>query len=113
MLKLRDVLIASLDQVQFDKSLNKFRTAQEIKIGNPMKAVELVEKRGWISKEEGASVLLHLIQGGDLSAFGMSSAITRTSQDIASYDRASQLEDLGGTIIELPKTAWTDLSIAA
>lgn len=113
MLKLRDVLVASIDQVQFDKSLNKFREAQQISVGNPVKAVELVEKRGWISKEEGESVLKHLIEGADLSAFGMSSAITRASQDIRSYDRASEMEDLGGTIVELPRTAWSELSIAA
>jgi len=113
LLKLRDVLSASISKVHFNRSLDKFRNAKTISIGDPIDAVELVEKKGWLSKGEGQSVLKHLIEGADLSAFGMSNAITRASQDFESYDRASELETLGGTIIELPKSAWQETTMAA
>ena len=51
-------------------------------------------------------MLNHLIQGGDLSKFGLSNAVTRFSQDVESYDRASQLEQLGGEVIALPRSEW-------
>ena len=35
------------------------------------------------------------------------------SQDVADYDRATDLEALGGEIIELPKTEWQTLAMAA
>ncbi len=113
LLRMRDALTASLDQIEFDKSLNKFREAQDIRIVDPVGAIEHIEKRGWLNQSEGKSVLNHLIEGGDLSNFGLSSAITRMSQDVESYDRASELEHLGGTIIELPKNEWLSLEIAA
>ena len=114
MLKLRDVLKASLDQVQFDKTLNKMRDAHDVDIGDPVKAIEVIEKKGWLSKDEGKSVLKHLIEGGDLSVLGLGQAVTRASQDHTSYDRATDMEKLGGDILELPKTAWTtEMKMAA
>ena len=36
----------------------------------------------------------------------MANAITRTSQDLDDYDRATDLERLGGQIIELEQKDW-------
>jgi len=113
MLRMRDALRASFDAVEFDKSLNKFREAKNIKVSDPVGSIEQIEKRGWISQEEGKSILAHLIEGGDTSVFGISSAVTRFSQDVESYDRASDLENLGGAIIELPRNEWQTIAQAA
>jgi hypothetical protein len=40
-------------------------------------------------------------------------AVTRAAEDVESYDRASQLEVLGGEIIELAKSDWRELAMAA
>jgi hypothetical protein len=53
-----------------------------------------------------------LIRGGDLTQYGLSNAVTQMSQDIEDYDRASDLERMGGQIIELPKSDWHTISIA-
>tara|TARA_R110002033_G_scaffold12556_3_gene38056 strand:- start:572 stop:1642 length:1071 start_codon:yes stop_codon:yes gene_type:complete len=113
MLRMRDALHASFDAVEFDKSLNKFREAKNIKVVDPVGSIEQIEKRGWISQQEGKSILAHLIEGGDTSVFGISSAVTRFSQDVESYDRASDLENLGGAIIELPRKEWQTIAQAA
>ena len=47
-----------------------------------------------------------IIEGGDLTKFGLFNAITRFSQDVGSYDRASALEQLGGEVITLPRGEW-------
>jgi hypothetical protein len=62
---------------------------------------------------EGAGVLAHLIRGGDLSQWGLVSAVTRFSQDVADYDRATELERIGGRIVELPKADWLRLAAAS
>jgi hypothetical protein len=40
-----------------------------------------------LSENESGLVLNHLIHSGDLSKFGMLNAVTRTAEDIESYDR--------------------------
>jgi hypothetical protein len=40
-------------------------------------------------------------------------AVTRLAQDAENYDRASDLERLGGRIIELPRSEWRQLAEAA
>jgi hypothetical protein len=36
--------------------------------------------------------------------------VTNYSQQVASYDRAAELENIGGEIIELPPTDWKVLT---
>ena len=83
------------------------REGTEKKIeGDPVKTVEEVQKKYQYTDEERGGILRHLIEGGDLSAYGLSQAITREAQDAESYDRASQLEYDGFKVLELPKTEW-------
>ncbi len=48
----------------------------------------------------------HLIEGGDLSAYGLVNAVTHYSQDVEDYDRATEFEALGGRLIELTAGEW-------
>ena len=54
-----------------------------------------------LHEDERASVLRHLIEGADLSLWGLSNAITATAQTVASYDRATELESIGGRCFSL------------
>jgi len=51
-------------------------------------------------------VLRHLIVEGDPSAYGIVNAVTHASQDVEDYDRATELEALGGKLIDLPPSEW-------
>lgn len=66
-----------------------------------------------LKEAEAASMLDHLIRGGDFTRYGLHNAVTRTAQDLESYDRASELERLGGRIIELPAKDWRTLAVTA
>ena len=57
-------------------------------------------------------MLRHLIEGGDLSLWGMANAFTRLSQDVESYDRATELEEVGGNIITLGRSEYRELVAA-
>ncbi len=81
--------------------------------GKVDKVVELTAKKFSLNGDEQESVLQHFIKGGDLSRFGLFSAITRAAQDRADYDRATDFEALGGKIIELPKGEWQAIAQAA
>ena len=52
----------------------------------------------------------HLISGGDLSLYGLSSAITRASQDVADYDRSTAMEALGWDIATMSGDTWRVLN---
>lgn len=75
--------------------------------------MELTARRFSLNEGEKNSVLQHLIQGGDLSRYGLFNAVTRSAEDQESYDRATEMERLGGEIIDLPATEWKEMALAA
>jgi hypothetical protein len=77
---------------------------------DPVKVVEVTAKKYGLTDDERGSVLHHLIEGKDLSQWGLSNAVTRMSQDVEDYERATAFEVLGGSIIELPRQDWQELT---
>ncbi len=112
-LKVQDIVRASMDQAKFEVIVNKMRATKDIIIDHPIEAIEVVANKFTFNDQEKTGVLNQLIQGGDLSGYGVLNAITRHSQDIDDYDRATEFERVGGNIIELPKHDWAEILQAA
>ncbi len=109
--KMRDAVRAVADEARFEKAIEKFRESTEREIeGDVPKAVEELTKRSSLTQDEGSAVLRHLIAGGDLSQWGLSNAVTRTASGCDSYDRATELETLGGRIITMSDSDWRAIS---
>ena len=87
--------------------------AADVIEGKVEKVVEVAAVRFGLADSTRENVLKHLISGGDLSRFGLINAVTAASQDETDYDRASDLERLGGQIIEMPRSEWSQLAKAA
>jgi len=114
LLKVRDMVTATLTQRSFDKLVDRAREATKENItGNPAQAVQVLGDSLGFSDEERGNVLRHLIEGGDLSKWGVANAITRTAQDLESYDRSDEFEGFGGRVINLPRNDWQRLAEAA
>ncbi len=112
--KLVDVVKGVFDSVMFNALIDKVEDSHNDKItGDVVKVMDVTAKKLGLNETEGKSALRHLIEGGDLSRFGMMNAITRMSADVESYDRATDLERVGAQIIELPKADWKVLAEAA
>jgi len=109
----RDVVRAAFSEAQFASTCKKLTEATHDKIENPTEIIELTAKKFGVGENEKTSILKHLIEGGDLSRYGLFNAVTRTAEDLASYDRATDFERMGGQIIELSKNEWADLAKAA
>ncbi|MFA5353697.1 MAG: DUF932 domain-containing protein [Thermodesulfovibrionales bacterium] len=105
-MKVGDVIAGSLDQVKFAQIVGKMTAATQDVITNPLQVMEVTQKRFNLTDVEKAGVLTHLVNGGDLSRYGLLNAVTRYSQDVGDYDKATDFERLGGTILELPKADW-------
>lgn len=113
-LKVRDVSKAALDEGLFRRQVDRLRAAAGMPITSDHldRVVDVTAKRFSLSEDESAGVLAHLLRGGDLSQWGLCSAITRHSQDLTDYDRASELERIGGKLVELPSTDWLRIASA-
>lgn len=112
--QVRDVVKSSFAEEQFTKLVEKVTGMAEQRIvGDPVKVVDLSAKKFGLIETEKTSVLRHLIEGGDLSRYGLLQAVTRTAEDLDDYDRASEFEKLGGKIVELPRNEWQVLAEAA
>jgi hypothetical protein len=112
--KVRDVVQGSFNVDIFNRIVDSVReTTERVISGDPVKVVEVTQKKFGLSDKERGSVLTHLIQGGDLSQYGLLNAITRASQDVDDYDRATDLERLGGQVVELSRNDWREIAEAA
>ena len=72
--------------------------------------MELTGKTYALTDGEQDDVLTYLIQGGDLSLYGLSNAITRASQNVASYDRATSLEAIGWNVATMEPAQWKEMN---
>lgn len=109
--QIRDLTKAALDGRLFGRAVELLDGAAKDAIsGDITDTVEIVGKRFDLNEGERKGILDHLIRGGQMTRYGLHSAITRYSQDVESYDRASELERLGGRIIELAPKDWQALA---
>jgi hypothetical protein len=113
-MKVRDVVTSTVTEDLFKLLVGKFEQAATATIdGDVIEVVKNTAKRLGLRETEQGSMLKHLIQGGDLSLYGLSGAITRMAQDATvDYDRGTDLERMGGEIIELSRSEWTQLQAA-
>ena len=112
--QVRDVVRAAFDQARFDasiKGLTEMVEGPEIK--DPVRAIEVAARQFDFGEAERGSVLQHLARGGDLTRYGLFNAITRTAEDLADYDRATEFERAGGKVIELNRDQWRQIAEAA
>jgi hypothetical protein len=113
LLKARDVVKSAFDEKVFEGHVDKLRDTTGRKLGHPVKAIEILGKSHGLLESEQGGILTHLINGSDLTQYGMIQAVTRFSQDVESYDRASELEELGGRLVDLTPSEWKPLEMAA
>jgi len=114
-LKVRDTVRLALDEVRFGKRVEQMRQLADgsAKVtGDPVKAIEVLSKRHGISEGERPSILRSLIDGGDLSAWGVLNAVTAQAHGSA-YDRAVEFEAMGGELLAMPASEWRPILEAA
>lgn len=113
-LKVRDVVEAAVSEATFHQIAEKMRRTLGIRLqGDPARTIDAVATRYLLNESERSGLLRHLIEGGDLSAYGLVNAVTHFSQDVDDYDRATEFEALGGKLIEQSRAEWDTLAEAA
>lgn len=110
--KIEDTVKAAVDEARFAQVIDLMRNATEAKMNTAdvPKLVKLASKDFGIKDEESTGILQHLIEGKDLTLYGLSNAVTRHSQDVENYDRATQLESIGYKILSMPAPQWNRIN---
>lgn len=109
-----DVVRNAFQKATFDALCDKIAETQTQRIeGDVVKVVKFGSRRFGFTEAEERAVQHHLIEGADLSRFGLYNAITRAAQDVESYDRATEMERIGGLLIEMPANDWREIAAAA
>jgi hypothetical protein len=109
--QVQDIVRSAVDEAKFEAICAKLGEAAADVI-LPEQAVEVVERfarRYTLQDSEKKGVLAALIEGGDLTRFGLSAAVCRHSEFVDDYDRASEMERTAGEVIELSRSQWRDL----
>lgn len=114
MLKIRDSIAALSNPALFLDLVNKMRTAatETDKVQRPVAAVEELGKTFGLSKLEREATLTALIRDGDYSLYGAMNAVTNIANNAASYDRAIELEQIGGRVLDLSPREWSKIALA-
>jgi len=111
---IRDVTKAATDVLKFEERVATFRRAATEGIGGyVVKGIDVLGNSLNLTKIEESDVLKKLIEGGDLSRWGLANAVTCAAADQEDYDRATEMERMGGAIIQLNPTQWAEVAQAA
>jgi hypothetical protein len=105
----RDVVKAAFDEVKFASVTKKLANAAQdvVPAEDTVEVIERVGRRFSLTEGERKGVLTKLIEGADLTRYGVHAAITRYSQeDAVNYDRATELEKIGGEVIDIDPADW-------
>lgn len=115
-LAVRDTLKATLDGRIMDATVEKLLAARGDQIqANLVDVIEVFSEKNRFSETERKTLLEHMIEAGEPTRYGLQWAVTRLAGNeevVTDYDRATELERLGGQIIELSPTEWRSISTA-
>lgn len=91
-------------------NLNKVSTSKPV-IDIPATVSE-IGKDYAVKQNEQNLIVDHFEKQRKKNQYGLLNAVTRTAQDLKSYDRAVELEQLGGKILNIPEKKWNIYAMA-
>lgn len=109
--QVRDVMVGVLQAKGFGDMIRRLQSTTFNTIDKDIdEVIEVTAKKFTLGKTESEGILKTFINGGNLTQWGLGNAVTQYSQDVESYDRATELERIGGQIFEMPKNSWRELA---
>lgn len=110
--KVTDIINGTTDPAKFATQVAAMSAAAHTQLLAEAPAIiEVTKSKFNLSDGETGAVLDHLARGGDLSLWGLLNAVTRTAQDATSYDRAIELEAIGGQILTADPAIFGEFTV--
>ena len=97
-MKVQDVVRAAVDEAKFMLTVNRMRESTQI----PLTHDPLLADKFQLTENERGNILRQLFMQGDNSRYGLVNAVTAASKIAKTYERATDLERIGGEILALP-----------
>jgi hypothetical protein len=94
----RQIAEYSSSQDAMDAYIADMAKANNVMSTRPDDLVVHIRKQYHLSNFEAEQVKLHLHKDADYTLWGFANAVTRTAQDVTSYERAIALETVGGRV---------------
>ncbi len=115
LMKIQDTVRAAVDEVAFQRVVGMMREAKDARMNTAdvPGVVKLTSRSFSITDGESGGVLQRLLEDNDLTLYGLANAVTRFSQDVESYDRASDLEAIGYNVLSMGQQQWNRMNQAA
>lgn len=118
--QVRDVVLGSMRPENFEKEVDRLRVAanEEIKNFDLPRVVELTMRATGVTGEAKKNSILAALasgnEGAGLTRWGLINAFTRAAQaDDVDFEESIEMERAAGSILELPKTAWSQIASVA
>ena len=102
-MKIQDSVRAAVDEVKFARVVDVMRKSKDLKLDTRdlPALVKLTGSSLGFTEDESKGVLQRLLEAADYSVYGLANAVTRFSQDVENYDRASKLEQIGYSVLTM------------
>jgi len=115
-MKVRAVAESAFNEDTFKAAIASIRDAgkNDIKATADLpKVVEVVTKKLALPEASSGGILSILAKNGDLTQWGLSSAITQYANDYPDYEGATAFERAGGQLLALPSKDWAAIAEGA
>ena len=110
----RDLIEAAVNETRFNAIVARMRESVSTTPSvDPVSTVETLAKTHDLSEEEQGRVLSAFVTDAPrngLGLYGAVNAVTRASQEVEDYERATELEKLGGVLLDTPNSEWLKLA---
>lgn len=112
---IRDTMSAASNSAFFESMIEQLKNATEGEIiKDPEVAIQVLSKELNLHDSERKAALINLIEDRDMSRYGALNAVTKVANsDEISYQRASELEEVGAKILNMPASNWNRIAVAA
>jgi hypothetical protein len=109
--ELAEYLETMASREMFEKTLDTLRDVADQELpAEPTMVVESLAARYNLLKPEAESALISLAESKDYSRWGLANAVTVLANVTDSYDRAMDLQALGGRIMQMGAKDYSDLA---
>lgn len=113
-MKVADTVRCAVDESKFMLTVGKMQEAMQIPLEHqPMEEVQLLADSFNLTENEQGDIFRQLFLSGDNTRYGLLNAVTAASQNVADYERATELERIGGEILTLPSKGVAPLALPA
>lgn len=110
LLKTRDIIRALLDGSSFALIVKKLNDARLDRIESVENTVMALATNYQLKEAEKVGVVKNIYQEGDENRYGLANAVSFMANEADNYDRAMELQSIGGKIIDLTKKQWEKLA---